>query len=301
MKKAKAKLYRFFFAPALPYPLAAMRVGIAAVLLAQALSVSPVYFELYGTQGILQGAVAKVLSPGLPQVLELVAKMGIPESTALLGLAAIYVFSLSGLLVGFQTRAMAVLAWAAHLLYAEGHSTSYGADAFATVFLFYLIWVPSGEAFAVDAIGKAPVAKNTTRLALRLVQLQLAIAYFATGIGKAFTAQWWDGSAIWYSLMLPVYRQGLPVEWLANVPLLAMTAGWATLLIEVGYPLFIFLPATRRLWVALVLSLHLGIGVLLGLHVFAAIMMALSLSLFGVSAENAPAWERRTVPRPRLA
>jgi len=302
MRDFKSSLYRFFFAPAYPYPLAFLRIGVAAVLIAQALSIVPVYFELYGSQGIMQGPVAKSVAPALPSLLESLSRWGMSESKALVILGCAYLFSLLGLLVGFQTRAMAFVATVTHFLFAQGHSTSYGVDTYAFVFLFYLIWIPSGEALSVDAFGKAPVAKNTTRLALRVVQIQLALSYFATGFGKALTDQWWNGKAIWYSLMLPVYRQSLPVEWLANVPWLAMALGWGTLVIEIGYAPFVFYPPTRKLWIFLVLSLHMGIGIFLGLHIFAAFMMVLTFSLFGVSPEGELSWRRKAIlAKPQLA
>jgi len=303
MKRILSSLKRFFFAPAMPYPLAALRIGLAFMLIVQAVSVVPVYFELYGVNGILQGTIARYLSTGLPETsraTEWLAAVGLNETQSLILLGGVYVASLVGLLLGWHTRLMAFTAWFTHMLFAQGHSTSYGADSFASIFLFYLIWVPSEEALSLDSKGRVPEAKSTTRLGLRLVQIHLAIAYFATGIGKAMSEQWWNGQAIWGSVMLPVYRQSLPVEWLAWAPWIAVVAGWGTLLIEIGYPLFIFLPATRKLWVASVVSLHLGIALLLGLHVFAAIMIVFSVSLFGISAEPGYQWSKRFARDPFL-
>lgn len=295
MKKICERICHFSFEPAMPYPLAVLRIGIAVVLLVQAWAVAPVFLELYGSQGIMQKGIASYLAPLLPSLLDRMTEWGVNEGTTLVFLASTYIVSLVGLLVGYRTRFMALIAWATHFIFSQGHSTSYGADAFASIFLFYMVWIPSGEAFAVDALGKKPEAKTTTRLALRLVQLHLAIAYFSTGMGKALTAQWWNGQAIWGSLMLPVYRQNFPVEWVASVPWVAMVAGWGTLLIEIGYPLLMFLSGTRRLWITLVVGLHMGIGVLLGLHVFSAIMIVLTVSLFAVPASGTLNWNRGQV------
>src|SRR5206468_9782455 len=49
-----------------------------------------------------------------------------------------------GLVLGATPRLFAALAWATHLLLASGQVTSYGVDTFAHVFLFFLIWAPSG-------------------------------------------------------------------------------------------------------------------------------------------------------------
>ena len=58
-----------------------------------------------------------------------------------------------------------------------------------------------------------------------------------------------------------------------------------TLLVEIGYCVFIWPKATRKLWVASVVGLHLGIAIFLGLGLFGSMMCVLTFAVFGISSE----------------
>jgi hypothetical protein len=282
----------FWTRPASPLPLAALRIGVAAVLLAQAFWVAPHLGALYGGQGILQGALADyVRTSDLPQVasfVRLFARLGIGEDPVLAGLGGLYVVGLVGLLLGWRTRLAGAIAWAGHLVFAGGHITSYGIDSFAGILLFYLLWSPCAGVWSLDSrAGRADGAPSRdARIMLRLVQIHLCIAYLACGLEKGSGIQWWDGEAIWRSVMMPEYAQ-YDLAWLSHYPWLAKVSAWGTLVVEGGYALFIWLPRTRPWWVLAIVGLHLGILFLMGLTLFALFMMVLSLAVFAVPAEPA--------------
>jgi hypothetical protein len=133
------------------------------------------------------------------------------------------------------------------------------------------------------------------RLGLRVVQIHLCIAYLASGIEKATGSQWRDGEAIWRSLMIVHYPR-FDFSWLARYPWFAVVLGWGVLVVEIGYAALIWSRCTRRLWVAAVVALHLGIAVFMGLDVFGALMIVLTVAAFGVSSEPAPASGRPLPP-----
>jgi hypothetical protein len=54
------------------------------------------------------------------------------------------------------------------------------------------------------------------------------------------------------------------------------------MLIELGYPVFIWPRRTRPVWVAATAALHLGIGVLMGLWLFSAVMIVMTVAAFGL-------------------
>lgn len=280
------KADRFFFSPTSAKPLAALRIGVALTLLLQTFLVSSDFFEWYGTKGILQGSLSEDLSWGLPQmtyVLRQLAEWGISEKLGLTLLGSLYVLVLIALALGWRTRLAAIAAWFLHILFGEGQVTGYGIDLFAHIALFYGMFMPYGAAWSLDVrAGRvSPAPSVGARLSLRIWQIHLAIAYFASGVDKAIGWQWRNGEAIWRSLMLPTYRQ-YDFSWLAHAPWLATLLGFGTLVIEIGYPFFIFPTRTRPIWITLVLSLHLGIALFLGLHLFALMMGVLTVSCFGV-------------------
>lgn len=281
----------FFFAPATARPLAALRVSLAVVLLGQAWLLRAEVLDLLAHDGIVQGELSRYLAgDGAPRaawLVDAVAPLGVSEAGCLYALCGLYVASLVGLGLGLFTRFSAVMAWFLHwTLIRSAGTTSYGADTYAHIFLFYLMLVPAGEALSLDVLRRraCPLPSAAARLGLRVVQIHLCVSYLASGIQKAAGVQWWNGELLWRALALPVYRQ-YDMSWLASYPWLCLVAGWATLLFELGYCVFIWPARTRRLWIAAIVALHLGIGVFLGLGVFAAIMCVLTASLFGVSPE----------------
>ncbi|WP_437667217.1 HTTM domain-containing protein [Sorangium sp. So ce1182] len=303
LSRVASLIERFALAPASAEPLAALRIGLATVLLVQAALVAPALFELYGPAGILQGplreAFAQIDLPGIGWLAERLGPLGIRETSLLAGTGALYVLSLVSLLCGFQTRASALSAWVTHrMLMVTADATVYGADLFANIFLFYLVWIPSGAALSIDRWMRGPsraAAEPTpaARLGLRVIQLHLCVAYLASGLEKASGTSWWNGEAIWRSVMLPEYRQ-LDLSWLAWHPWIAQAAGWAVLGVEIGYAFLIWPRLTRRAVVVATALLHLGIAAFMGLGVFGAIMPVFTLAAFGVPADaRAPSPSRR--------
>lgn len=282
----------FFFAPATARPLAALRVGLALVLLGQAWLLRAEVLDLLAHDGIVQGELSKYLGgSGTPRagwLVDTLAPLGVSEAACLHALCALYVVSLAGLGLGLFTRFSAVMAWFLHwTLIRSAGTTSYGADTYAHIFLFYLMLVPAGDALSLD-VRRArfcPVPTSAARLGLRVMQLHLCVSYLASGIQKSAGIQWWNGELLWRALSLPVYQQ-YDMSWLASYPWLCLIGGWTTLVVELGYCIFIWPARTRRLWIAAIVALHLGIGIFLGLGVFAVIMCVLTATLFGVSPER---------------
>ena len=175
---------RFAFTPARAEPLAALRIGLALVLLAQAAMIAPFYRDFYDRTGLLSGPLRDMLaSPGIISVdrlLHLLAPLGLGERAILLAVSGLYVVSLVALLLGIRTRTSAAIAWCLHLvLLTAAEGTNYGADQLAHVFLFYLIWLPSGAALSLDQrlARVRPGPSPSARLALRVVQIHLCIIY----------------------------------------------------------------------------------------------------------------------------
>lgn len=295
------RIERFLFAPASATPFAALRIGLAATLLAQALQVAPVFHALYHHRGLLRGPLMDTFGPEhLPPLGRLWSWLSVSAAaeSLLLGLlAALYVAGLLGTLVGWRTRASTCAAWLLHLFFMLlAYHTNYGVDALANMFLFYLLWSPAGEALALDhRRGRAPDRpRATSRLLLRVMQVHLCIAYLFSGVEKASGEQWRNGEAIWRSLTAQGYAT-FDFQWLAQVPWLAVVAGWLVLIVEIGYPVFIWPRRTRTAWIGAVVAMHAGIGIFMGLHVFAALMIVLTVSMFGARADPAGSERARNV------
>jgi hypothetical protein len=297
MSQIRQAIEKFFFFPASPRPLGAMRIGLAATLIAEAIMLRGIIFELFARDGIIQGELADYLTtpyvPRVSSILPLLSPLGLSESTVLYFVCTLYFVSLLFLFVGLFTRTAAVITWFLHwTLMNTGFSTTYGVDLYAHVFLFYSMFVPVGDAYSLDVVlgRRSGLPSQAARLGLRVLQLQLCISYLCSGIDKAQGPQWWNGELIWRALCMPVYYQ-YDMFWMANYPFLSLIGGWTTLVLEIGYCVFIWPKRTRKFWVAGIASLHLGISIFLGLGLFGVTMFWLTVAVFGFSAEPSPIQE----------
>src|SRR5262245_52755188 len=205
-----AWLKAFVSAPASPRPLAALRIGLAAVLLLQSISLLGSVEALFGSQGYIQAPITEgTASPWLPRVTwatEALAGLGLNESATLRALFCAYLGSLAGLLAGWHTRLMALAAFGLHLaLKTSSHLSAYGVYEFAHIGLFYCLWFPVGGAWSLDRRAGRTSGEPSAeaRLGLRLLQLHLCVVYLASGFEKATGIQWWNGEAVWRALSRP--------------------------------------------------------------------------------------------------
>ncbi len=288
-KSVKVCLDRFFFSPTTAEPLAALRMGLSAVLLVQAFLLRHSLPEFFASDGLVQGALARYLSvpysPRIDWIVTLLSPLRVPEMPIVYFVGIAYVASLVALLLGYHTRFAAVASWLIHwVLMNTAYSTSYGADSYAHVFLFYLMWVPCGWAWSMDVWQERihPLPSTGARLGLRVLQVHLCVTYLISAIDKAQGPQWWNGELLWRAVNLPVYYQ-YNMTWLANWPVTSKVLGWMTLVLEGGYFIFIWPKKTRPLWIAGIVGLHLGIVIFLGLGIFGFLMSVLTVAVFAVS------------------
>jgi hypothetical protein len=305
-QRVMAAVGRFFTAPASPAPLAALRIGLSAVLLFQAIALWGSLLELFGSQGVVQWSVVEPAmregEPTLGWFVDVAAPLGISEAAVLHGLFLVYLASLTSLLIGYRTVPAAIVAFLLHMaLRTTGYASAYGVDAFAHIMLFYFIWMPIGETWSLDRrLGRTTgEPSSAARLALRVLQIHLCMVYFFSGFEKSLGIDWHTGEAIWCVVM----RRDLcpfDLSWIAQAPWLALIAAKGTLLVEMAYPIFVWPRRTRLLWAATTISMHVGIGVIMGLWSFAAVMSVLTFSAFVVRSEPAGAAlavEAVTAPR----
>jgi hypothetical protein len=277
----------FLTDPASPRPLGFFRIAVSAVAIVQVGVLWPYLLQLYGNFGFVQWAMIEASAdawlPSIGKLCLLLQPFGISSSACVYGVFFLYLLALFGLLIGWQTRVMALGAWLLHILTVNsGFLSLYGVDTMIHICLFYCVWMPVGAAFSLDQyLRRAPVRPSfMAGIGLRALQLHLCIIYLNTGTAKAQGIQWWTGEAIWRAVMQPQFAV-FDLSWLAYVPFLAQVTCWTVMLIEVGYLFFIWPARTRPLWLVAAIGLHLGIGLLMGLWMFSLMMIVMNLSAFG--------------------
>lgn len=271
-------------------PLAALRVGLPLLLLFHLVWLSDDLLSLQGSRGIIPWELTDLLRdpwvPGLPTLAEAFLPLGMSAHTAIDLLLSVYAGTLLSLALGLHTRISAFLAWGLHLsLVTTGFASQYGVDQLANTFLFYLLLFPSGRAWTIASRPTDSVRDKTIPLGcLRVMQAHLCVVYLAAGSFKAMGDQWWNGEAIWQAVSQPAFST-FDLSWLAAYPWIPMLAGWATLVVEIGYALFVWPRRMRRVWCIATIALHLGLTLFMGLVFFSALMILLTSCLFLIPEE----------------
>jgi len=280
MRSATYPFIRSWFRPVSARPLAALRIGLPLLLLLHLLWLSGDLLALHGSRGIIPWELTDLLRdpwvPGLPTLAKALLPLGISSQAAIVVLLSGYAGSLLALALGFHTRLSAALAWGLHLsLVTSGFASFYGVDQIANTFLFYLLLFPSGRAWTFESRPERSIPIGY----LRVMQIHLCVIYLAAGLEKALGRQWWNGEAIWRAVTQPAFST-FELDWLARYSFIPRLAGWATLLVEVGYGFLIWPRRSRKLWCLATIGLHLGLALFMGLVFFSSVMILLTCCLF---------------------
>ncbi len=291
LRRINKGFHEFWTKPASTKPLAVLRILVATVLLFQAYSWLGSVQALFGRNAIISWDALQSLGAfplatqgpfHLSYVSELLGPWGMSADDCVMGTYALYVAALVGLLLGYQSRCSAILAFVMHLFLTDSApATTYGVDQFARIALFYCCWMDVGARLSIDQLlsRRQSDSSVSARIGLRVLQIHLAVMYLATGIHKAAGGQWWNGEAIWRAVTLPQMAQ-FDMTWLSDVPLVPMFIGWATLAIEIGYCLLVWHRRARIATATAAVCMHLGIAIMLGLTSFAFLMIALNIAAF---------------------
>jgi hypothetical protein len=290
-------LIAFLFAPETDKWLGALRIGLGVLTTAYALFLRSDWHNLFTSTGKglvsrkLGEAIASFDSPLIPKLGWLVDLGGyahISENAVLsIAWACLLCMGLL-LLLGLFSRPAAIIAWFLHLCAAEsGGLFAYGADNFMTTGLFYLMLSPLPDRFSLDHRLLKIDLRDPQLLGFwrRVLQVHMCFVYFVGGLAKSLGSGWWDGSNLWLSLTRPPFKLISPnilVQFKYALPIL----GISIFLIELGYPVFIWIRKTRLFWLVCILAMHVGIGLAMGMYLFALVMIVLNLAAFGIGMSS---------------
>jgi len=299
MARWKERLRVFLFPTETDLWLGLLRIGLGLQVLLYALSLRADWNYLFAGpgEGLIGRALPEALlsteSPLIPRLgwlVMLTARTGFSESTALSIVWWVLLFAGCCLLIGFFSRASAILAWFVHLCAAEsGGFISYGVDNFMTIGLFYLMLSPLPDRYSLDQRWRKLPSKNRRLLGFfrRVLQVHLCLIYFFGGVAKCLGSGWWDGSNLWRALIRPPFNVIAP-EILIRLKYLFPVAGIVICLLEISYPVFIWNRRTRGIWLMFICVMHLAIGLTMGMYLFAFIMIDLIIAAFGPELGLAP-------------
>jgi hypothetical protein len=186
------------------------------------------------------------------------------------------------LTVGLATPLAAVVSLAGFISAANRAPLNvFGFDDVLGMLLVALAVGPSGAALSVDGLlfggGRRAAPSVLANIAIRMIQVHLCVIYFFSGAGKLLGASWWEGTAIWGAAANVQYRT-LDLTWLARHPLFTNLLTLSTLFWEVSYPALVWPRLTRRLALAMAVAVHLGIGIAMGMMEFGLAMLVANMA-----------------------
>lgn len=280
-------------------PLAALRILLGAVLLAQAHVFWSYRDILLSPTGLVPWAISDAwidpMLPRLSHLLPLFSALGVSPDAGVAAVIALHAVAAAFLMVGYRTRGAAVVAWATFVLLKNSSQPfTYGLGAMLLIALFYGLFMPLAREWSLDrALGRPREfpAMQDASMCLLVLRVHLCIVYAAAGVAKAVGEQWWTGDALWRALSLPQFRQFDAAPLLAW-PGLLQAASLIAIFSQVAYPILVW-TRFRVFIVVLTELMHLGIAVFLGLWLFSTIMIALNIAAFGESVWKALARRRR--------
>lgn len=137
--------------------------------------------------------------------------------------------------------------------------------------------------------------------AMLVIVVEVCLIYATAGWYKIQGPYWQDGTALYYPLHVAVFTPWPALSHaVASSSLIILILTYGTVMVEVAFPFTLFNSRVRTVMVAIMMSLHAGIGVLLGLPFFSLAMIAAD-SVFLPTAFLRWAGDRvaRAVPRAR--
>jgi hypothetical protein len=261
------RVERWLFAPGDPRRVAALRIGLCAVLTARL--TRDAYLGLADQEAALFRPVSFMrLLPAMPP-------RGVVLAVQVAGVAAAVLAA-----YGRRSRVTLPVAWGCGLLL-NGMVGSMGkivhTDALLLLALVPLLAARCDDAWSVDAERRrARQTPTPSRYGwpVRTAMVVTAGAYFFSGLAKL-----WTSGPAWVlsdNLRFVLYASSdVRVEpngfalFIADRPWLAHAVAAATLLVELGFPLVLWRPRAAWLFVPAAIALHVGIWVALRLDYWA--------------------------------
>lgn len=277
---------QFWFGQIDGRPVSLFRILFAGWLLKDALLKFFLVDIFYSNHGVLPYETMSIISN--PQRFTLLDLFN--ETWMVYALLCVWVVILLLLITGYRTRLMAILNFIFVLSFLERNLfVGSSADTVFRVMSFWLMFVPAGNHYSIDALlqqkaGTATLPRTIFAFPVRMLQLQFALVYIFSFLIKVQYPAWATGNALFYSLQMSLYVNPIGEWFVQTVPygiLIYLT--YFTLLMEGAFLLFVYSPfwqpTMRQLGLLLGVMLHVGIAIFMSIPNFSAIMI-ICYSLF---------------------
>jgi len=268
---------RFFFAPCPPTAIALYRILFGILVLADIALLWPDLMVWYGEKGAVTLETALRTAQGTRLNLFPLLPPGDLWVQLFFAVVVLFAFFLT---IGLFTRVSSVIVFVG--LISIHHRNLFiinSGDGLLRITGFLLMFAPCGAAISVDRMRRirkgiqSPEPTLHSPWAQRLIQIQLAIAYFSTFYWKTQGSMWIDGTALYYVSRLSEFQR-FPVPFLFENLWLIKLATWFTLLAEFALGVLVWIKEFRYYVLAAGVLLHLGIEWSMNIPLFEWIFIA---------------------------
>jgi hypothetical protein len=266
----------FFFKPQPPTPVALYRILYGLMIIADLILLRPDWLTWYGPQGLFRLETMRLLAPG-PRINIFLL---LPQTVFAVNVF-FWVFLVLAvcLTAGFMTRFSTIAVYIClSSIQDRNPYILHSGDTLLRVTGFFLMFAPAGAALSIDSLLRLRKGRSHAEVALRapwaqrLIQIQMAVLYFATFYSKTLGDSWKDGTAIYYVLRLDEFQR-FPVPLIHNLFLLKVLA-WGTLLIEFSLGVLVWFRELRYPVLLAGVCMHLGIEYSMNIPLFEWIAMS---------------------------
>ncbi len=285
---------QFWFTPRLSHTLAIIRIGCGAMLAYVHLIWALFVTDFMGNAAWVDNSTIRQLHNAGSNAQWAWSWLWYIDSPLLLGIHEILamLFSLA-MMLGLLTRITTPLAWWFTLMTCHRMTGAlFGLDQVIMMLSMYLMLAPCGSTLSLDALlrdrgwelKQLPTGDRDSRtvlnnIATRMIQLHLCVIYIFGGLSKMRGEMWFDGSAMWYTLVNYEY-QSMDLTWIGKYPFIIASLTAITIFWETFYCALIWPKLTRPIAIATAFFVHGGIAIALGMVTFGAGMILANLAFF---------------------
>jgi hypothetical protein len=260
----------FFFKPQPPTPVALYRILYGLLVIANLILLRPDWLTWYGPEGFVSLETMRLLAPGPRMNIFLLLPHTALAVNVFFWIFLLFAVCLTG---GFMTRFSAIAVYIClSSIQDRNPYILHSGDTLLRVTGFFLMFAPAGAALSIDRL--VPILRGRANAdsglyapwAQRLIQIQVAVLYFATFYSKTLNESWKDGTALYYVLRLDEFHH-FPVPLIHNMFLLKALA-WTTLLIEFSLGVMVWFRELRYPVLLAGVCMHLGIEYSMNIPLF---------------------------------
>jgi len=275
----------FFHQPCDARVCAAIRIGYAAIVLMHLAVLYPDLDLWFTDNGVLplEGAL-KIASPYSWSLLELWPSTSAVVHTCFWIAIAHSVCLLIGLLP--RLNALALFVWIVSFQ-VRNDVINDGEDCLMRLMGFFMIWLPSGRCWSVNALVRSWWNRAKEQEAgdrqqkyaavgwpLRLLQIEMAAMFMSAALMKLAGADWLNGTALYYVSRLDDFFGRFPFPaWPFDSPRAVALMTWSVIAVEFFVPILIWFRETRRPCLLLLVAFHLANEWTMNLFLFHWLML----------------------------